>query len=119
MSNQCRSYREELPSDFPDHLLQAAQDLRQAHVDELAWPYPVVLDVIYALAAHGQVILGGDVIRISLHSPVFIGDSWYIEENTGLPQVEYVRDAVRRATTYIEAYHARNGDGFCYSIIFD
>ncbi|MGZ3602495.1 MAG: Imm40 family immunity protein [Ktedonobacterales bacterium] len=113
-----RSYREELPDDFPDHLLQAAQDLRQLYVDELAWLYLVVLDVIDVLAAHGLVISGGDVIRITPSGPDFTGDSWYINENTGLPQAEYVREAVQRAKTYIEAYHARNGDGFCYSVIF-
>ncbi len=113
-----RSYREWFPRDFPDHLLQAAHDLRWLHVDELAWPYPVVFEVIDVLASHGLVISGGDVLRITPNGPDFTGDSWYYEDRIGLPQADCIREAAQRAATYIEAYHSCNGDGFCYSVVF-
>lgn len=113
-----RHYRERLPSGFPTHLLDAATDLAPLDINELAWPYPLVLEVVNGLADHGQAILGGDVFRSDRSAPEITGDSWYVERNQGLPWLEYVKTTAHKARQYIETYHARNGDAFLYSVVF-
>lgn len=113
-----RQFLDDLPNDFPEHLLRAAYDLRAHGIGELAWRYPIVLDVIDVLAAHDLTILGGEAYRDGERDVVVTGDGWSVKERKAVPWRDYVREAERLAKSYIEAYHARNGVAFWYSLVF-
>jgi hypothetical protein len=57
--------RQPLPGDFPPYLRVAAVDLLAFGVDEWAWPFPEIFDVIGELATRGYAALGGDVWNTS------------------------------------------------------
>jgi hypothetical protein len=62
--------------------------------------------------------LGGGVYLKDEQDVVVTGDSWSIKEHEGMPWTDYVREGERVARSYIEAYHARNGEAFWYSLVF-
>jgi len=104
-----------VPSDI---LARAALDLRCIGIRELAWKYDLVLEVIYELNTYDYLILGGDVYRIDTNTGHIssTGDNWYYSKNC---HGSDVLESVNKARDYITNYHARNGEDFCYSVIYE
>ncbi len=100
--------------------MREARDLRELGINDIAWAYPRVLQAVTALLELNYVILGGDVYRDDGHELSFTYDSWYVKRRgTGDVPVEwdhFTRYAADRAISYIEKYHARNGDAFWYGL---
>lgn len=102
---------------LPGDLRAVAHDLRSIGVNELAWDYPAILNVIYILSQEGCVILGGDVYRLEEALLSSTGDSWFIPENADASWEEYVHQGLQTALGYVERYHVKNGAGYVYSIV--
>jgi immunity protein 40 of polymorphic toxin system len=115
-----RTARDLLPANFPPELLASAWDLSPLGINNLAWEYPAALDVIDMLAVNSYVILGGDVCdRDSKeHRGGILADNWYVIRREDSTWEEYVAQGKEAAKVYIEAYHARNGAGYSYLLVF-
>ena len=88
---------------FLEELILNALDLRSVGINEFAWRYENVLEVIESLCDNNCIILGGDVYKIE-DKDSFVsstGDSWYYNkgdsENDGV-------ESCKKATEYIENY---------------
>lgn len=103
---------------LPDRLLQVCESLEHIGVHEVAWRYPIVLEVINLSAEHGFALLGGDVYGNGLWSPIATGDSWYVNAAGLLSWSAYVEQSRRKALDYIETYHARNGENYRYTLTY-
>ncbi|MBC2012520.1 hypothetical protein HCB13_06505 [Listeria marthii] len=84
-------------------------------VNEVAWHYSDVVQVINILTRNGYIILGGDVYQLLNNSIEVTYDNWYInaEENA-----EGIRLSEEKAKGYIESYFERFGENFIYSIVY-
>ena len=110
------------PGDFSPELLKTAWDLRPIGCNELAWPYPVVLQAIAALVERNYVILGGDVYRQMDRHLKPAHDGWSIPKRE---QVEgasdnwalYVQAGAVKARKYIDIFHVRNGPDYWFVLV--
>jgi hypothetical protein len=94
---------------------------RENPYGELAWRYPAVLEVVAALAAHGYVILGGEVMYAVEGAPLdyYHGEkycgNWYRDwKKTDELWADYVAASVAVTKHYIEAYVQRNDEGYWF-----
>jgi hypothetical protein len=89
-------------------------------INSLAWKYPTALDVIDVLAANSCVILGGAVCDQDAeeHRGGILADNWYVIRRENSTWEGYVTQGKETATAYIEGYHARNGAGYGYLLVF-
>lgn len=103
---------------LPDRLIKNTLDLECIGIHEFAWEYKFALNAIKFLSDNNYIILGGDVYRINDQSGKIssTGDSWYF--NKASDQSDVI-ESYKRARDYIEKYRNRNGEYFCYSIVFD
>jgi len=102
---------------LPVSLLNLGCNLSDLGVYEIAWKFHEALKVIRSVSAHGYIVLGGDVYRMDRDTGRIssTGDNWYSDDqvlNDGVAKSAAV------AEEYVRRYHARNGDGFLYSIVF-
>jgi hypothetical protein len=101
-------------------LLKQAQNLRGYGIEEIAWTYPTIVEVIKVIAELNHVILGGEVYYHNGRRIRMTYDHWSVEHRgTGSAPTEwaqYVQYSVELATNYIEQYRARNGDAFWYTV---
>src|SRR5579871_139794 len=119
MSLPMQEYVEKLPSTFPRHLLLAGRWLGDtAHVYEVAWPYPLILEDLAALEDEFYAILGGDVYREESGHFIFANDTWGLNADPAWTWLDYVQRSHKVSRDYIERYHSRNGDGFWYVPVF-
>ena len=89
-------------------LLDAAVDLREIGVNQLAWPREAAVRVVAQLAEHGLAILGGDVLVIEGGRPAHTYDNWYVPKKEAAdPWEGYVAGARETATSYITRYDER------------
>lgn len=84
-------------------------------VNEVAWHYSDVVQVINILTRNGYIILGGDVYQLLNNSIEVTYDNWYInaEDNE-----EGIRLSEEKTKDYIESYYERFGENFIYSIVY-
>lgn len=108
-----------LPEDFPPRLIALARGLKDPSSD-LAWQYPTILEVVTALAARGDAILGGDVMHDVegwgldyYHDGVYCG-SWSLDWKGEGAWADYVTESVAVTVRYIEAYVQRNGGDYWF-----
>jgi len=103
---------------FPDEVIKNAIDLRCIGIHEFAWRYDYALMAVYALNENNHIILGGDVYNLADKDGFLSStrDSWYFNKNS---IGNNVAESNEKALDYINKYHNRNGDYFCYSIVVD
>lgn len=84
-------------------------------VNEVAWHYSDVAQVINILTRNGYIILGGDVYQLLNNSIEVTYDNWYFnaEDNE-----EGIRLSEEKTKDYIESYYKRFGENFIYSIVY-
>ncbi|MDT0017164.1 Imm40 family immunity protein [Listeria swaminathanii] len=84
-------------------------------VNEVAWYYSDVAQVINILTRNGYIILGGDVYQLLNNSIEVTYDNWYFnaEDNE-----EGIRLSEEKTKDYIESYYERFGENFIYSIVY-
>jgi hypothetical protein len=91
---------------------------------QLAWRYPVILEVVSARAAGQYAILGGDVLYVGedgAHSHWYDGidgGNWYLMRTRDQPWTDYVARSRLTTQDYIEAYVRRNGDASWFAPTF-
>lgn len=105
-----------LPDGFPQELINTAIDLRVFEIEEIAWEYEDAIKVAHYYAQNNYAILGGDVYGKERDQFIITYDNWYLNQN-GLPWEEYVEASRKRTITYIDNYHNRNGDEYCYAFV--
>ncbi|EAE1292737.1 hypothetical protein EP33_04425 [Listeria monocytogenes] len=84
-------------------------------VNEVAWHYSDVVQVINILTRNGYIILGGDVYQLLNNSIEVTYDNWYFnaEDNE-----EGIRLSEEKIKDYIESYYERFGENFIYYIVY-
>jgi hypothetical protein len=101
-----------------ERLVMNALDLRCIDINENAWKYNCILEVLNVLFHNNYIVLGGDVYKIDKQGREITatGDSWYFNKTSGNSDVI---DSFRKASDYIKKYHDRNGESFCYSVVVE
>lgn len=120
MRCECSSQRS-----VPDELAVRAHDLSVLGINELAWEWPDVLEVLDFCLANSLTVLGGDVYPINEGSAGYSPDGWstswaHDEGSTSLHEkwCSYVRKSVQKSKDYIAPYRERNGFAFCFTVVF-
>ncbi|EAD5867980.1 hypothetical protein OPJ22_002184 [Listeria innocua] len=84
-------------------------------VNEVAWHYSDIVQVINILTRNGYIILGGDVYQLLNDSIEVTYDNWYINAEKNK---EGIRLSEKKAKDYLESYYERFGENFIYSIVY-
>jgi len=100
-------------SNYENELIQDSHDLSHLGIKPLGWKYEQALKVLIYLNSQNCIILGGDVYRISdVDGDISVTyDNWYYEGDD-------VDKSLEVAQNYINNYHKRNGESYCYSIVY-
>lgn len=105
-----------LPQGFPSQLTALA---REKLCGELAWQYPTILEIVAALAARENAILGGDVMHdVEGWGLDYCYDNWSLDWKGEGAWGGYVAESVAVAARYIEAYVRRNGGDYWFVPVF-
>jgi hypothetical protein len=94
-----------------DQYYSKGVDLKHMGLNEIAWPYPICLEVINSLKDSNFLILGGDALKAQSDQFNHTGDSWYLDESEMNNSVEY---SAEKGIQYIERYVQNNGNLFCF-----
>jgi hypothetical protein len=99
----------------------------QARTDpsgQLAWRYPVILEVVDVLATGEYAILGGDVLYAAedgtldhWHEGMY-GGNWYLKWTRDQMWTDYVAQSRLTTQDYIEAYVRRSGGAAWFAPTF-
>ncbi len=104
---------------FPKEIMDKAFDLSHKGLNEIAWKRDDAILAVNFLADKGYVILGGDVFKLGENDIEYPnGDSWYIGKKGSIEWKQYVNESKEKAISYINFYSKRNGDGYCYGIVY-
>lgn len=103
---------------LPILLKSLAISLEDLGIEDLAWKWEDIHHVIEFLTQNGFAILGGDVYIIKNNQKEATYDSWYIDKEPGKSWSDYVDECKKVTIDYINKYHAKNGDNYCYSLIY-
>jgi hypothetical protein len=104
-----------LPNDFSKNLLDFGIPLNEHGINEIAWRYENVFDVIDILIQNKYSILGGDVYIIKGNEIESTYDNWYIEKSETDNQEAYLIKSRDKAISYIKNYNSNNNNP---SIVF-
>lgn len=103
---------------FPFSVIDSAISLEELGIKELAWKWKDIHNVITFLVNNEYAILGGDVYLLENDEKIITYDNWYIDKETGTSWFDYVIKSQKKAIDYIDNYHIKNGDSYCYSIVY-
>lgn len=103
---------------LPEKFITSSHPLDNLHINNVAWTYKDILDIVEYLAEHDYVILGGDVYRFNGKSLESTYDSWYIQD-TDFADKNAVLIAKKKSAEFITMYHNRNGSEFAYSLVLE
>ena len=101
---------------LPKKFIASSYSLQHLGINDAAWTYNDIGNVIEYLAQHNYIILVGDVYRLNGNVPESTYDSWYTNK-TNVDNV--IAKAKSKAIDYINNYHLRNGDQYLYSLVFE
>ena len=99
-------YRMILSSD----LYKRGYDLETLYLNDIAWDYKDILDVIASVKKHQLLILGGDVYQFREGDISWAYDVWSYQGDDW-------RASVQKALNYINDYHEMNGNQYLYSLV--
>lgn len=102
---------------MPKELTESARSLEHLGISELAWNWKSAIKAIEFLSNNNCAILGGDVYDLNDDELNVTSDSWYFNKSEARSDQDYLIESSKRAITYINQYHARNGEDFYYSIV--
>lgn len=79
-------------------------------INEYAWKYSEIIEVINFLSKNNFQILGGDVYSFDNNTIKVTYDNWFCSSKT-------LEDNVSYSLKYINTYYNNNGDDYIYSIV--
>ncbi len=85
-------------------LFEKSIDLSDNGINNLAWEYPTICNVLELAKSNDKIILGGDVFFLKNGRPESKGDSWYYNK-TGINDVS---NGYKIAKEYIEKFMKNN-----------
>ena len=91
-------------------------DLRDLGIDEYAYDYSVIPDLLDNLKANNQIILGGDVFCYNHGQLTHTYDNWYYEKQD--PTIESSK-SIFQTEKYISNYVKNHGEHYYFSIVLD
>lgn len=100
-----------------DDLKEKAIHLQPLGVDDFAWRYSDIINVLELLLLNKYILLGGDVICFSKRNFFYTYDNWYYNFDITKSIHENIDKSNIIANDYIKAYYSRNGDEFIYSLV--
>lgn len=107
-----------LPEDFPKELYALGYPLDEDFgFNEIVWNAVDIVKVIDFLCNRNYAILGGDVYQKIAGKFKLTYDNWYLNKEN-LSWDQYVTASKSKAILYINFYRDRNGDSFCYGVVF-
>lgn len=101
---------------LPKKIVDSSFSLRELGINNVAWDYKHIFEVIEYLTQQNYVILGGDVYRIKEDTIEITSDSWYTDDTSSYEEAS-IEVAQARTTEYINKYHLRNGNQYLYSLV--
>ena len=104
-------------AELPEELMISAKSLEHLGISEMAWDRENAIKVIEFLYSNNYAILGGDVYKEEDGDLNATYDSWYFNRSEAKSAQDFLQESSKRAIMYINRYHARNGEGYYYSII--
>ncbi|MGX7775708.1 Imm40 family immunity protein [Streptococcus pluranimalium] len=91
-------------------LSQRGYDLKALYLNELAWDYNDILEVIASVKKHKLLILGGDVYHFRKGKVSWTYDGWSYQGDDWIASVQ-------KSSKYIKDYHEMNGPHYLYSLV--
>ena len=91
-------------------------DLRDLGIDEYAYDYSVIPDLLDNLKANNQIILGGDVFCYKNGQLTHTYDHWYYEKQD--PTIDSSKSIIQ-TEKYICNYVKDHGEHYYFSIVLD
>lgn len=91
-------------------LYKRGYDLATLYLNDIAWDYKDILDVIASVKKHQLLILGGDVYQFREGDISWAYDVWSYQGDDW-------RASVQKALNYINDYHEMNGNQYLYSLV--
>lgn len=79
-------------------------------INEYAWRYSEIIDVINFVSENNLKILGGDVYFFDKDIIRVTYDNWFVPSKSQ-------EDSISYSLKYINEYHNNNGDDYIYSIV--
>lgn len=79
-------------------------------INEYAWRYSEIIDVINLVSENNLKILGGDVYFFYKDTIRVTYDNWFVSSKSQEESISY-------SLKYINEYHNNNGDDYIYSIV--
>jgi hypothetical protein len=104
---------EEVPEDFKKKGIWLEEQLG---TKQWAWHSGEAIKLVEYLTNHDFVILGGDVLEIKNCGLEYETSGWYYNPQKIKNWSENVKESKYKAMKYIEFFHAKNGDGYLYTI---
>ncbi|MEK5389039.1 Imm40 family immunity protein [Margalitia sp. FSL K6-0131] len=104
---------------LPNTIKSLAISLDELGITDLAWKWGDVQHVIEFLKQNDFAILGGDVYIIENNQINTTYDSWYINRGPGESWYDYINECEKKTIEYINEYHFKNGDNYCYSLVYN
>lgn len=96
---------------LPNSLLNKGIYLNQhLGINEYAWKFPEIIEVINILSKSNFKILGGDVYSFDNNTIRVTYDNWFCLSNSQEESISY-------SLKYINKYHNNNGNNYIYSIV--
>ena len=99
-------------------MIDSSITLEALGIDELAWRFEDVHHVIDYLVDNGYAILGGDVYSLLGNEINSTYDGWYLDRDVIVTWNNYMVQSKVFAHEYINSYHTKNGEHYCYSLVY-
>jgi len=95
-------------------------DLRQIGVENVAFKFADVEQILNSLEKQKIVILGGDVIELdSKGSPSFTYENWHIEKHLDEPMEDFLKRGYREIKKYIMNITSKSNEPLYFAIVID
>jgi hypothetical protein len=111
------SYVDEIIKLLPPSLLAVKCNLSGSGSADIAWHYHDAKEVLHILKENNKIILGGEVYTPGAKHMDLTWDAWDYDSNPKFTNLENAEKSYEVALNYMESYHKRNGDNFCFSIV--
>lgn len=99
------------------HEMPGRISLADLGINDCAFAYEDIKQVLDKLYENNFVILGGDVYHQEQGRLKLTGDSWHYNCKSIVPTQEEVRESRDKALSYISNYYALNGAAYIYSVV--
>lgn len=109
--NKMKNYYNQIFYYFPKKLLESGYSLEDIGINEIAWNYQDIKEVITFLINKGCYILEIDIYSIN--------DEENIEITSDKLMVKTNKDNIKQIINCIDEYVKKNGQNHLYSIVFE